>query len=285
MSLVKSMLSWSYYPLMIKNRVINKFSKNFSPRLRILSYHDMSLADEKLLRNQLQWLMRKWDIVTPEDFVAIIDGTIETKHDTLLLTFDDGTTSNLNVAERVLKPLRIKAIYFIVTQYALLKEEDSWRNFAAQRIILNQNPQIIPDNFRNMSIDDIKFLAAEGHTIGYHTATHARLSELTGNDLQREIVEGADLLEEYLGIQVRHFAYPFGNFESISAEASLIARKRFDYVYSGMRGSNAVHGFPWHLLRDSNNPYDSLWYTGACLEGGADFVYKNKNKICHTWVS
>ena len=44
--------------------------------------------------------------------------------DTLLLAFDDGTISNLHVAERVLKPLGIKTLFFIIAKYALLEGKD-----------------------------------------------------------------------------------------------------------------------------------------------------------------
>ncbi|MDF1683522.1 MAG: polysaccharide deacetylase family protein [Legionellaceae bacterium] len=245
----------------------------------------MSQTNEVLFERQLRWIMQRWDIVTPENFAAMLHGKLPVKRDTLLLTFDDGTVSNYHVAERVLKPLGIQALYFVVTQYALLGERDDWRNFAAHKIMLHRNPKLVPENFRNMSIANLQSLVSEGHTIGAHTNTHARLSTLTGESLHQEIVEGADLLEGHLNRPVRHFAYPFGNFESISTEASQVARQRFDYVYSGMRGDNGRKPLAWHLRRDSNNPYDTRWYTGACLEGGADFPYTKKYKICSNWVS
>ena len=135
----------------------------------------MSQADEVLFERQLRWLMRKWNIVAPEVFAAMIDGEVPVRHDTLLLTFDDGNVSNLRVAERVLQPLGIRALYFVVTQYALLGERDDWRDFAARQVILNREPKAVPEEFRNMTIADLQSLASEGHTIGAHTATHARL--------------------------------------------------------------------------------------------------------------
>ncbi len=284
MSLFRDVLGLAYYPLRIKNKVTREFLRERRPRLRVLSYHDMSQADERLFERQLRWVMRTWDIVAPEDFGAMLEGKKPVSRDTLLLTFDDGTVSNLRVARSVLKPLGIRALYFVVTQYALLSESDDWRKFAAQRIFLNRDPMAIPENFRNMSIANLQTLASEGHTIGAHTDTHARLSTLSGECLYQEIVAGADLLEAQLGRQVRHFAYPFGDFDSISAEASRVARQRFAYIYSGMRGDNGADPLRWHLRRDSNHPHDTLWYTGACLEGGADFRYASKYRICSNWT-
>jgi peptidoglycan/xylan/chitin deacetylase (PgdA/CDA1 family) len=276
----RDLLGLSYYPLRIKNKLSTAYHRQPHPRLRVLSYHDISLADETLFSRQLKWVRQTWDFVTPQVFAAMIDGNLPIKRDSLLLTFDDGTVSNMQVAERVLKPLGIYALFFIVTKYALLSELDDWRSFASLNIFLKRNPLSIPENFRNMSIANLKTLVSAGHTIGAHTASHSRLSTLTGKELHEEIVGGADLLESHLQMPVQHFAYPFGDFTSINVEANCVARKRFGYVYTGMRGDNGVYKQAWQIQRDSNDPIDSLLYTGACLEGGADFLYAKKNKIC-----
>ena len=47
-------------------------------------------------------------------------------------------------------------------------------------------------------------------TIGAHTVTHPRLSELSLSDLNKEITESKEILEEKIKQNVVHFAYPFG---------------------------------------------------------------------------
>jgi peptidoglycan/xylan/chitin deacetylase (PgdA/CDA1 family) len=47
-------------------------------------------------------------------------------------------------------------------------------------------------------------------TIGAHTMTHPRLIQLSDDDAYRELHQGKRLLEETLGVEVRHLAYPFG---------------------------------------------------------------------------
>lgn len=233
----------------------------------------MSQRDEALLERQLQWVMKRWDIVSPAVFAAMVDGETPMERDAVLLTFDDGTVSNLHVAARVLQPMGIRALFFVVAQYALLGEKDDWREFAATRIMLNR-PNDVPENFRNMTVADLKWLVRAGHTIGAHTATHARLSSLSGEALREEIVGGGDVLEQHLAVPIQHFAYPFGDFKSLSASAAQIARHRFRYVYTALRGDNGRDRLGGHIRRDSNDPHDSLWYTGACLEGGVDFLYR-----------
>lgn len=252
-------------------------------QLRVLSYHDMAPMDEALFERQLLWLQRLWRIVSPATFEAIIDGSAPLECDSALLTFDDGTVSNLHVAQRVLSKLRIQALFFVVASYALLEETDDWRAFAASRICLGRAPADIPDNFRNMSVGELRVLLEQGHTVGAHTLTHARLSTLTGDALRQEIVQGGDVLEHHLGTAVEHFAYPFGDFASLSKEASEIARGRYKYVYTALRGDNGDRPDAGHIRRESNDPHDSLWYTGACLEGGADFLYRARYARVREW--
>jgi peptidoglycan/xylan/chitin deacetylase (PgdA/CDA1 family) len=283
MSLYRDIFGLTYFPLKWKRVFMHKFFGSSLPRLRVLSFHDMSFSDEDFFERQLRWVMRSWKFISPLEFSSIVNGVSSLKQDSVLLTFDDGTISNLGVAERILNPLGIKALFFVVTKYALLSQDDDWRKFAANQIMQNENHHELPDNFRNMSINDLKTLINSGHTVGAHTASHFRLSELSESEIEAEIVSGADLLEKHLGVTVNHFAYPFGNFASISRDASRIAKKRFKCVYTGMRGNNAIDSTPWHLSRESNDPRDSLFFTGACLEGAADFLYFTNHKVCKSW--
>lgn len=47
-------------------------------------------------------------------------------------------------------------------------------------------------------------------TIGAHTITHRRLSELQKDDMKYEIGESKKILEKKLGINISHFSYPYG---------------------------------------------------------------------------
>lgn len=284
MGALHNLLGLSYYPLRLKKGLHKFLLGEPANQLRVLSYHDVSKIDEDLFRRQLVWLKKTWKFLTPQEFSQAINGRDVLTQDSLLLTFDDGTISNLKIAQRVLEELNIKALFFIVSKYALIADDQSWRSFAAKQIQLVDDPNLIPSHFRNMTIADLRKLLSYGHEVGAHTATHANLATLTKNDLYAEIVLGADELERHLGVKIQHFAYPFGAFKNLSKEAFEIAAKRFDFVYSGMRGNNTVIRTPWHISRESNHPQDTLWFTGACLEGAADRIYTNLHKICRDWV-
>ena len=65
----------------------------------------------------------------------------------------------------------------------------------------------------------------------------------------------------------------------MSPQAIKVARQRFKYIYTGLRGDNAQGVSPWAIRRDSCAPRDHPSFIRACLEGGADKLYmKNIEK-------
>ena len=65
----------------------------------------------------------------------MISGLEPIQDNNLLITFDDGLISNRIVAEKVLNPLGIKAIFFVVTDFIDIKNVDDARQFVADNII------------------------------------------------------------------------------------------------------------------------------------------------------
>jgi peptidoglycan/xylan/chitin deacetylase (PgdA/CDA1 family) len=135
-----------------------------------------------------------------------------------------------------------------------------------------------------MAWHDLSWLLETGHTIGAHTRTHARLSELRqANELEAEIIDSANVLERNLGVKVEHFAYPFGDLDSFSPSALALARQRFSFIYTGLRGDNARGAPSWSLRRDAIAPSNSLGLVGSLLEGGADIRYAQEIAQCESW--
>jgi peptidoglycan/xylan/chitin deacetylase (PgdA/CDA1 family) len=136
-----------------------------------------------------------------------------------------------------------------------------------------------------MAWSDLEALLRQGHCIGSHSATHARLSEIQDEaGLEREIVTSADTLARRLGVSIEHFAYPFGDLASFSIKALAVARRRFRFIYTGVRGDNARNASASRLWRDAVAPQDSRALLGAYLEGVADFHYARSRAELARWV-
>jgi peptidoglycan/xylan/chitin deacetylase (PgdA/CDA1 family) len=292
MSLHHDALEAVYLPLKLAKAIGRPFGLASANQLRILLYHDIDPRNQASFAAQMRWLKRSWTFVSIEQFEAMIAGGEPVIGRNLLLTFDDGFTSNRMVAEEVLNPMGIRALFFVVSELVGIEERLVARNLIAERIYPGTRAEELPSHWGNMGWSDLEALLEQGHCIGCHTATHARLSTVdTRAGLEREIVSSADLLEKRLGVPIEHFSYTFGDLSSFSEEALMIARCRFRFVYSGLRGDNANGVSPFALRRDSAALQDSRSnYTvfsnrllGAFLEGAADRHYARYRAKLDAW--
>ena len=261
-------------------------------RLRVLIYHDISPNEEDSFDIQIRWLKQSWNIVTPLQFENMMSGELPVIGDNLLITFDDGLISNRIVAEKILNPKGIKAIFFVVTDFVDIENVDDAHQFIADNIIPGIKKEEIPKHWHNTKWEDLSALIEQGHTIGSHAKKHTRLSSCNNkDDLIEELVISANYIESKLGKKVKHFAFPFGNIESFSKAAMEVAKSQFRYIHSGLRGNNVNNVSPLAIRRDvaafqlSNNEYriydEKLLKT--FLDGAADFRYSNAKRKLDSW--
>ena len=285
MSLIHSLLATAYTPLRYGNNLMRSIGVKSYSRLRVLVYHEIVPHEQELFAAQLSWLAKTWTFVAPQEFAAMMRGDEPIKGANLLLTFDDGFTSNRRVAEEVLNPMGIHALFFVFPTFLDLVNGDDYRSFIASHIWPELPPESVSDHLRNMTWNDLVWLLENGHTIGAHTGTHANLSKLRQTrELEIEIIDSADRLERKLGVKIDHFAYPFGNLVSFSPAALSVARRRFSFIYSTLRGDNACNASPLALRRDGIFPTSSLRLIGSLLEGGADIRYARDIDLYESWV-
>ena len=279
MNLKHKLLALSYPMLESFAHTKSYFNKKISGRLRVLVYHDIAPDEITKFYSQISWLKKKWNFVDPERFDLMMTGQIPIEGDNLLLTFDDGFISNRIVADKVLKPLEIRAIFFIISGFADQANIKDCHSFISKGIRSDLRPSEMPKHWKNMDWRDLEFLLDNHHTIGSHTATHAKLSALPSNEkLKYEIIDSADIIESKLGSKIDHFAFTFGNSESMSHEAINLAKKRFKYIHTSLRGNNTVCSSSPLVFRDTIALDDHNYLIGSCLSGGADLMYKKARK-------
>jgi len=286
MQIIRSTLPLIYFPLLLINKVISLIRSNKSGgRLRVIMYHDIPPSHYGRFKEQMKWISQGWKFITLNEFEEIMQGKRVVDGDSVLLTFDDGFISNRYVCEKVLDPMGIKALFFVISEYVKMdKESNESRGFLS-----NIYPETTSEDhslhMRNMGIPDIKYLLKNGHSVGAHTATHKKLSDLKDEkSLTEEIINSADLLESLFQIRIKHFAFPFGTFDSFSEEALKIAQKRFSLIYTGMRGNNDKLLQTYGIRRDAITTTDSLWAIGAFLEGAADYMYSDRLRVYDRWA-
>lgn len=165
-----------------------------TPNTPILLYHhvarDRDMTPERF-EAQLSWLLKEgYTVVTMDDLVESIAGQKMIAKRSIVLTFDDGYANNYNEAFPVLKKLSLKALIYLVTD------------------------RIGTDGF--MTWEQVRQMKASGLiTFGSHTRTHrdfVRKNEF--QNLEDELIGSRQIVEEKLSVPCRHFAWPWGDYET-----------------------------------------------------------------------
>jgi peptidoglycan/xylan/chitin deacetylase (PgdA/CDA1 family) len=112
----------------------------------------------------------------------------------VVITFDDGYLSNLEVALPILQRHGYSATIFLVSH--LLGRTNVWDPDEPQEPLLG------PDHVREMQRAGVDFQS--------HTCTHARLTALPPGEALRELRDSRAALEQTLGTPVEAVAYPWG---------------------------------------------------------------------------
>jgi len=124
----------------------------------------------------------------------------------LVITFDDGYRDNSIVAAAILHELGLPATFFVAT------------NFIGSSVVPFWDRE---DGVKSewMSWADVESLQHMGFDIGGHTMNHANLAEIDLATTENEITGCRQMLTAKLGVEVPHFAYPFGGVANITSAA------------------------------------------------------------------
>jgi peptidoglycan/xylan/chitin deacetylase (PgdA/CDA1 family) len=137
------------------------------------------------------------------------------------------------------------------------------------RILKVEMPEQAPPEYRPLSWDDVRSLAASGVEFGAHTKTHPILSALTDPEELREEIAGSKArIESELDRPVLHFCYPNGKMRDIGPEAVEAVRA------AGMRtavtaepGLNQDHRNALLLNRIGADPTQEEFYFARRVAG------------------
>ena len=284
MSALHRLMAGAYHPIKMLKAIGRPLGLTSPDALRVLLYHDIHPREKDRFAAQLRWLARSWNFVSTQRFASMLSRDEPVRGRNLLLTFDDGFASNRVVAEEVLNPMGIRALFFAVSDFVDLQNRVDARRFIARHILPGSDAEALPSHLYNMGWTDLEALLDQGHSIGGHTRLHARLSQVkTQEILEQEIIDSADVLAQRLGVSIEHFAFTFGELTSFSEAAMEVAQRRFRFIYSGLRGDNVRDGHPWAIRRDAMSAMDSFSLMGAILEGGADRLYAKSRIELDGW--
>jgi peptidoglycan/xylan/chitin deacetylase (PgdA/CDA1 family) len=206
------MLKRFLFALLLSTGVTRLFAFLNRRQVTILCYHSVTedgppiLNDphklhipRALFQQQLDYLKRRYHVVSLDEFLAAVREQRELPDNTVVLTFEDGVRNFLTVAAPLLKARGFPATNFVITG----------ETTASVSPELNHKWQPADDR-TFLSWKDIDELAQEGMHFGSHTCSHAKLTDLSPTEVEKELTESRAALS--MRVAQNHFplSYPYG---------------------------------------------------------------------------
>lgn len=149
------------------------------------------------------------------------------------VTFDDGYLNNLQHALPVLRRLGFSSTCYCVSQrLGQCNDWDAALDIAPARL---------------MDAAQLRQWVAGGQEVGAHTRNHIHLPALSADACMQEIAQGKAELEEASQSPVRHFCYPYGDFEP--AHVALVRQVGFASATTTARARCQAGDDLWQLPR------------------------------------
>jgi peptidoglycan/xylan/chitin deacetylase (PgdA/CDA1 family) len=234
-------------------------------RVLVLMYHqvDAPLCEEERrfctapadFAAQMHWLADAgYRAVGLDAVVDHVAGNASLPQNCVHVTFDDGFVGVLEHALPVLQRHAMPATLFALPRRAGLTNDWMHSRGSPRRALLSPS--------------QLRVLVDEGLTIGSHTSTHARLTEIDADTARNEIAASKSELESMLGREVRHFAYPYGLYDD--AVRAMVPQAGYASACSTRSGFNRQGEDRFLLRRIDVAGTDRLWQFRQKLRHGTN---------------
>lgn len=204
---------------------------------------------------QMAWLASAgYRMASIDELVGHVTGKLSLPEKSVLVTFDDGFVGVLEHALPVLQQWKIPATLFALPDR--LGKTNEWmlqRGFPRRALV---------------SQAQLRLLADQGVTIGSHTRTHVRLTEVPLEVAKKEVADSKLELEDVLGREVAHFAYPYGLFND--AVRDLVIDSGYRSACSTRSGFNRPGENEFLIRRIDVFGTDKLWQFRQKLRFGTN---------------
>ena len=169
----------------------------------VLMYHSIRDGEEPfftvkptMFERQLAYICSEGcNIVTMDDVRSYFERGISLPRKSVCITFDDGYLDNYEVALPILEKFNVKATIYVAT------------GFTGKLTGMVNLPTCGEGHIKELSNHSLI-------TVGAHTHNHPNLSQISIDDVIKELTLSKDFLENLIGKDVLHFAYPKGYYNN-----------------------------------------------------------------------
>jgi peptidoglycan/xylan/chitin deacetylase (PgdA/CDA1 family) len=193
----------------------------------ILTYHnfsetkeDLMMVKKDLFEQQMRYLHdNDYIAITLDDFFDFLEYRKQLPRKAVVITFDDGWQGVYTIAFPILKKYGFPATLFVYTD-------------------------LISGNRKTLSWAQLAELDKGGIDIQCHTKTHRNLIKIKDgeslknyvSEVEKEISESTRIIDEKLHKDVKYFAYPYGDTNSLVI--ALLREKGFRGAFTVKRDAN-----------------------------------------------
>ena len=182
---------------------VGKDIGNTANWIRFPYYHHVFSDEMRGFEHQIRYLKNFGEFIGLNDATNLLNTGKEIKGRYFCLTFDDGLSCCYKYALPIISDLEIPAAFYVVTNMV-------GKSFEPESLV---SRKVFGFRGRNTSIELLTWepcraSAQVGVTIGSHTKSHRKLSELTLNEVRTELTESKLEIETHTGTVCEHFCAP-----------------------------------------------------------------------------
>lgn len=202
-------------------------------RVAVLCYHrvndqqrdHVSLGPEQF-GQQIALIAKRYQVVSTG---ALIRGEVDrtSPRPIVAITFDDGYLDNYEQARPHLNRHKVPATFFVST--GLIGTDREFPHDTEKGV----------HGLPNMTWDQLREMAAEGHEIGAHTVNHANIAAVDDATAAQELSQSLGDIRREIGVQDVAYAYCYGQRHHITAERRQLAESLgYTAIFSCYGGTN-----------------------------------------------
>lgn len=179
-------------------------------KVAVLGYHKIgnpppegwetwSYVPAVVFEEQLEYIKNNgWAVLSIEQFLSAINNPNEFPAKSILLTFDDGYQSNLEIAVPILNKYNYPAVMFVPTAYV-----GGYNSYDAD-IFYEPKENIC-------TWEELMEIEQAGISVQSHGINHPHYSEISNHEIENEIKVSKQDLEGQLHKKIKAFAFPYGD--------------------------------------------------------------------------
>jgi peptidoglycan/xylan/chitin deacetylase (PgdA/CDA1 family) len=258
------------FALLVSTRAVHLISWLNRKRVSIICYHSVTSDAApverdphkqhiplRLFLRHLDYLQANYNPVSLSEYLQASRNKLKLPDYSVVLTFDDGFEDFYSVVAPHLFQRELPATVFIITDRAF--------------------GRFVPKGESFLNWEQIRELSASGIEIGSHSCSHLPLSELSLEEVTRELGESQALLESNVGCSPVPLSYPFGRTsESVSRLAHSLG---YTCAIASDSGPNSEKASVYRLSRTVIASDDDVATFAARVSGLTSWINRCKRFV------